>query len=379
MTFLDALVVVLALLAILWTLLPLFRSSAWWIRGFEFPRVQVTVLLVLALITYAGGIGWSRPLDITFVSALGLCIVFQLTQILPYTSLYPVQLKTAEAVPKDSTLDLVVANVLTPNRNADTLLKHIRSVDPDVVLAVETDSWWQSQLDQLGDDYPYAVKRPLDNLYGMHLYSKLKLIDPEILFLVEDDVPSIHTDVVLRSGQRVALHCLHPAPPSPTENETSAERDAELLVVAKTIDAAAKPVIVMGDLNDVAWSATTRLFQRLSKLLDPRIGRGMFNTFHAKYPYMRWPLDHVFCSKHFRLVSMERLPYFGSDHFPMHAVLCFAPEGAAEQEDLRATVDDEDQAEEKINEVDANEAKIKARSLHLYSETELLLSKDGVI
>ncbi len=31
----------------------------------------------------------------------------------------------------------------------------------------------------------------------------------------------MHTLLVLPSGRRVCLHCLHPAPPSPTENETS--------------------------------------------------------------------------------------------------------------------------------------------------------------
>lgn len=364
MAFLHGLILVVSLVAILWTLLPLLRSDAWWIRGFEFPRVQITVLLFVTWVLYGAAIGWSRPLDVAFLSALGLCIAFQLIQIAPYTLPYPVQLKPAEveaeAASSGATLSVVVANVLTPNRNAEALLKHIRSVDPDVVMAVETDEWWESQLDQLNADYPYAVKHPLDNLYGMHLYSKLELIDPEVMFLVEDEVPSIHTDVVLRSGQRVALHCLHPAPPSPTENETSAERDAELLVVAKTIDATIKPVIVMGDLNDVAWSATTRLFQRLSKLLDPRIGRGMFNTFHAKYPFMRWPLDHVFCSRHFRLMSMGRLPYFGSDHFPIHAVVCFVPDGVVEQEGLAATNEDESRADEKISEVGANEASLKA-------------------
>jgi endonuclease/exonuclease/phosphatase (EEP) superfamily protein YafD len=78
-----------------------------------------------------------------------------------------------------------------------------------------------------------------------------------------DDIPSIHLTIELRSGDMVRAHFLHPAPPSPTENIESSERDAELIAVAKSVAKSDQPVIVAGDLNDVAWSSTI-FFRKIS-------------------------------------------------------------------------------------------------------------------
>jgi endonuclease/exonuclease/phosphatase (EEP) superfamily protein YafD len=108
-----------------------------------------------------------------------------------------------------------------------------------------------------------------------------------------------------------------------------------------------EPTIVAGDMNDVAWSHTTRLFQRVSRTLDPRRGRGMFNTFHARWFFMRWPLDHLFHSEHFRLVRLRRGAAFGSDHFPMVVELELDPAARHEQEPPERSADDEREADEK--------------------------------
>ena len=106
----------------------------------------------------------------------------------------------------------------------------------------------------------------------------------------------------------------------------------------------------MGDLNDVAWSRTTRLFQRISGLLDPRVGRYFMNTFHADYPLLRWSLDHIFHSTDFGLVEMKRLSHIGSDHFPIYVVLQTGKVFEQQQQSLDETPSDAEEAEDAIQE-----------------------------
>jgi endonuclease/exonuclease/phosphatase (EEP) superfamily protein YafD len=169
---------------------------------------------------------------------------------------------------------------------------------------------------------PFVIEQPQDNAYGMTVYSRLPLIAAEVRFLVMDEVPSIKAAVALPDGRKFRLYVLHPEPPVPSEDTLG--RDGELILTAKETVSDPLPAIVTGDLNDVAWSRTTRRFQRLSGLLDPRVGRGFYNSFDARFPLLRWPLDHLFHDAQFRLVGIARLPYIGSDHFPMQFDLALA-------------------------------------------------------
>lgn len=348
--------VVAAALAIAATLLPLSRSDAWWVRGWDFPRLQVLTLIALVaaglvLLPDAGDAGdgpsWLRAL---LLVALAGCACHQLWMMYPYLPIARKQVQQSRAGPaQPSSLRMLTANVLMSNRDAARLLAIVRDADPDVILMVETDARWQRQLGVLRQTHPYHVEQPQDNTYGMLLYSRLPLLDAQVEFLVQRDVPSIHAGVRLRSGVTVALHCLHPRPPFPTEDDSSTGRDAELLLVGKRIKQRDGPAVVMGDLNDVAWSRTNYLFQDISGLLDPRIGRGFFNTFHAKLPFLRFPLDHFFHSNDFRLIDFRRLPAFGSDHFPVFIALSFEPTAPAQQPQLHADRDEKQEAERKID------------------------------
>jgi len=332
------------------TFITLWRYEVWWVRDWDFPRLQLGLLALTLLVIEIALLDFSQISPWIMTALSFICVCYQAWWVMPYTRFFPREVKQASRFSPDDTIAFLASNVLMPNRNADALLQQIRAYDPDIVVALETDDWWQDKLDTLVQRYPYTIKCPQDNLYGMHVYSRLLLEEVAIQFLVEDGVPSMHALVSLRSGQKVQVHFLHPAPPSPTENEESTERDAELLVVAKSVAQVRLPVIVAGDLNDVAWSATTRLFRKISGLLDPRVGRGMFNSFHAKYPFVRWPLDHLFHSRHFVLVDIKRMPSIDSDHFPMFIKLAYMPEKGKGQKGIEGGAEDEQQAQEKINE-----------------------------
>ena len=336
------------------TLLPLLRQTAWWIRVCDFPRLQIVAALVLSL---TGALALPAPAGmwpLAFAAALGVALAYQAYRIWPYTPLHKRQVADASrpASDTDNHLSIMVANVLMYNRDASRLLGHIRNLQPNVLLAVETDDWWLSQLQSIEADYPYTCHAPLPNTYGMLVFSRLPLREPQIRYILDEDIPSFHGCAVLPNGVAVNLHFLHPKPPAPQESKTSARRDAELLIVGRIIQHHSGPTIVAGDLNDVAWSHTSELFRRLSRLLDPRIGRGLLPTFHADHQLLRWPLDHVFHSAHFRLQRLERLAHIGSDHYPIFICLSYEPEGWQDQnaELERPDADDHEEAREKIEE-----------------------------
>ncbi|MGD7033575.1 endonuclease/exonuclease/phosphatase family protein [Methylotuvimicrobium buryatense] len=368
----------LSLVLIFATAVPLLRSDAWWIRVFDFPRVQIAALIGLTLVGYAvlHLYGPLRPWEYALAAMVGLGLVWQLYSIAPYTAIYSKEMSDSHAVDDSNRISLLIFNVLSDNREVAALRDLIRDNDPDIILLSEPTQWWLEQLAGLEDDYPYTLFQPQKNHYGKLLYSRLELENPEIRFLIEPEIPSIRTKVRLRSGAVVTFYGVHPRPPGPKraddgedggveeedekenedgEREDSDMRDAELMLVAKEVkELGDVPVIVAGDLNDVAWSHTTHLFQRIGGLLDPRVGRGLINTFDTKSRLLRFPLDHVFASRHFLLVELRRLPDIGSDHFPLFVVLDYDPGASVANEELKPNASDEQEADEAIDKGKSN-------------------------
>ena len=310
----------LGIAAILFTFIKYLPWKHWSVEIFDFPHLQVGFLLIVSL---AGTLWFMEELNwinLLFITLLVISIVMKIVKVYPYTPLAHKEVAKA-STNSTSSFSLVIANVYMFNTKYQKCIDVIDKADPDVVLFVETNTAWKEKLSYFEKKYPERIYLPYDNTYGMVFFSKLKIIKQEVFFLIKSEIPSLDLILENKNGDQFRFFGVHPEPPFPSEAETAHPRDNELMLVGKKAYKEPLPCIVAGDLNDVAWSRMTTNFQKTSGLLDPRKGRGLFNTFHAKYPLLRWPLDHIFHSPQFKLKKLKLLPKTGSDHFPVYVAL----------------------------------------------------------
>lgn len=324
------------------TILPALPIAHGFVRVCDFPRLQIALLaaLLLPVTLVFGPGGWAQWLMLGVQLAV---VVRQGLICLRYTPLWRNQSIAVDGPPPEgSDVRIVTCNVKMSNRRYDQLAETISRADPDIAIFLEVDAGWCEALRTLAKDRPHVVQRPQDNSFGILVLSRLELDEVDVRFRLLPDVPSVNAAVRLVDGRRFRLHVLHPEPPVPYADTIG--RDAELVLTAEEINADTLPAVVTGDLNDVAWSRTTHRFQRLTGLLDPRVGRGFYNSFHADYPFFRWPLDHLFHDAQFRLVRLDRLDHVGSDHFPMLFEVSLAHEKKAAEEPGAANGNDIEEA-----------------------------------
>jgi endonuclease/exonuclease/phosphatase (EEP) superfamily protein YafD len=337
--------IALALLLVLVSILPLWWTDHWWVRLWDFPRLQVAgLLLIVGLGLCFVRLGrWRWALGATVIAALA----WQVSHFIAYFRPYPKQVQSARDCPPDRQFSLLSANVLMTNRNYAGLLQMVEQRRPDVLLLLETDRQWARAVDPLASHYPFQLSEPLPNTYGLILMSRLPM-EGSILHRLQPGVPSAEALLKLRDGSEIRLHALHPEPPLPGDD--SGERDAELVMVGRQVRDEGRAAVVIGDLNDVAWSRTSNLFRRVAGMGDPRVGRGLYPTFNARYPLLRWPLDHLFVSPHFDLIQIDVLTDIGSDHFPIFFRLCLKEDPSTRKVAPSASPATEVEATEEVQE-----------------------------
>lgn len=338
----------LASILIIFNLLPIIPNQHWVFRAWDFGRIQLLILELLVFLS-----GWVLISEATtafyiFQILLLLVIGQNIWLLFPYTPLYKIT-KQRQTENSSMLVSVLSVNVYQFNTHYHQLINLISEEKPDIVFTVESNSDWEKQLCSIENDYPYQHKHTLENTYGMHFYTKHEIVNAKTHTFVSDDIPSFEIDLKLKDGTEFTFFGVHPPPPSPSEEETSKERDGDLLSVAKRVDQLDQPVMVVGDFNNVAWARSSKLFHRTSGLIDPRIGYGLVSTFHAKYKFLRVPIDLLFHSSHIFIEDFKRLKSIGSDHFPMFCSFYIDKHNYSQEDEIEEKEQgDMEEVEEKI-------------------------------
>jgi endonuclease/exonuclease/phosphatase (EEP) superfamily protein YafD len=333
-------------------LAPFLRVGWWPVRLCDFPRLQLGILAIVAVLAIAGW-GFAREwrIEHAVLISLGLAVAaWQLAHAAPYTPLWSKASPDADT-DKDA-VRLAVLNLDYRNPKRAETIRVIEAIDADLLVLVEVDRAWEIALAPLADQYPHREGVVLDDGLGLLLWSRLPMRDARTRYLVTDERPSIWAEIDMGAARSAQFVAVHPSPPGLKTDDgdraNSRKRDAELVLVAKEVaEDSGRAHIVAGDFNDVAWSHTTRLFERLSGLKDPRVGRGLFSTYHAKHPMLRYPIDQVFVSEGFATARLDRVRIPGSDHLGIISDLVLVrPTGSSPDADDG----DREEAEEIVDE-----------------------------
>lgn len=304
----------LAAIVFVLTFLPLWNTSTWWVRIMAFPRVQIALAGALVLV---GALFLPDPGRILIPALMIVACSYQVWRIYPYTPFHAVEMALAERAPDEVTV--LAANVLMENKRHDLLLDVIEAFDPDILLLMETDQSWIDAIEPMLARYSTVIREPHSKHYGIVFATRLDVDEARIVRLTTGDTPSVFAQLKGPSGAAFRFVGLHPRPPLP--GQSTQERDAEIYYAARFAAKSGVPVIATGDFNDVAWSNTSQSFKHVGQYLDPRVGRGLFASFDANKPYLRFPIDHFYATRDVAVVSIERRAYIGSDHFPMAATI----------------------------------------------------------
>lgn len=81
-----------------------------------------------------------------FTAFIVLATLLPLWRVLPYTPLWPKEVKSAATGDSARVITIMTSNVLTPNRNAGALIALVKQHQPDVLVTLESDQWWEDQL-----------------------------------------------------------------------------------------------------------------------------------------------------------------------------------------------------------------------------------------
>ena len=209
-------------------------------------------------------------------------------------------------------LRIIWWNVQSANSQQEAAVDWILSQGADLVALGEISPPWEPALSRLNTHYPHQVTAIRQDNFGLGLYSKSPVFEPEWFEDREDFTPTLRVSIQV-DGRALDILITHPRPP--IGHQATQLRNAQLNSLAGAVSQRGQHTVLVGDLNTTPWNHAFRSFLRESQLTRHRVG--LQPTWPAKILPLRIPLDHCLTSTNLTITRFQVGPPTGSDHAPL--------------------------------------------------------------
>lgn len=216
------------------------------------------------------------------------------------------------------TTSVTSINLLGENSDHDKVKSFINEKDPEILILQEyTESWDSTLLPTLTRNYPFQKAHPRKDNLGICVCSKVAPESSQIIYLSEDNIPSILCEYNI-NNKKVAVLAVHLLPPkSIAEYQIRNKHLNAIAELSKTYNS----FMVIGDLNITPYSSHFIEVLNTSDLVDSRKGFGM----QASWPtwsFLFWiPIDHCLHTSDIKIIDRKIGPNVGSDHYPVSLMM----------------------------------------------------------
>ena len=287
------------------SIVALFGRHFWVFELFSHFRVQYFSLLLVASIIFFMS---SKHAVAAFTAILALVNLFH---IIPLHS--EVLAEPTLSSGKSQPLRVVLLNVNYHRDDYEKVVDFIQWASPDLMVLVETNQTWMSNLERLQAEYPY-VSNFSRKKYGIALFSRLPFKSARILDFGNFGRPSVVAELNI-DGQPLTVIGTHPFKPS---NKIYAERrNQQFSTIANFLTSQNGPTMLLGDLNTTPWSPYFQDLLQATGLHDTREGYGLQTTWPTTFPPLWIPIDHCLVSSEIVVNTRQVGPDVGSDHYPI--------------------------------------------------------------
>lgn len=209
---------------------------------------------------------------------------------------------------------LLSSNVYGGNGDTAALLDLIRSEQADFVFIQEVTGSHSRELAELNEDYPYSLKIPRDDNFGIAVLSRRPFDTARVVESPPHKYPTLVVEVAIY-GNPVTFVTTHPSPPLGDVGTDA--RNIQLASIAELMNAVQGPRVLIGDLNTSMWAQHYEELVDSTGLVDARQGFGILPSWPTRLPFAMIPIDHCLVSEELVVKGIRTGPNIGSDHLPL--------------------------------------------------------------